>query len=144
MDGASIIQSLTSALGGVDVVEIVRESRACAARSRSPTRRSRSPGPALAQSLPEVFASTSGTASALAGLVVQGLPDDYYQNYERNINAVSKEDLLRVARQYLDPEHLALVVVGDRSRIETGLQATHLAPVVHLDVEGVPLPVGKP
>ncbi|HTE18089.1 MAG TPA: hypothetical protein VK689_06875 [Armatimonadota bacterium] len=72
--------------------------------------------------------------------MVQGLPEDYYQNFERHINAVTREDLLRVARKYLDPEHLAVIVVGDRSKIEAPLGATKIAPLVHLDLEGNPVP----
>ena len=36
----------------------------------------------------------------------QGLPDDYYQQYTKAIAAVTKEDVLRVAKKYVDIDHL--------------------------------------
>ncbi len=45
--------------------------------------------------------------------------------------------MLRVARQYVDLEHLNIVIVGDRASIEEPLKATGLAPIVVLDAYGV-------
>jgi zinc protease len=67
---------------------------------------------------------------------VQGLPDDYYQTYARNVSAVTKEDLARVAKRYIDLDHLAIVIVGNRAEIEAGLKATGIAPITLLDIEG--------
>jgi zinc protease len=90
----------------------------------------------LAQSLPERFASVSGIGDAIGTLWQQGLPDDYYQQYQKAINAVTKADLVRVAKQYIDLEHLSIVIVGDRATIEGPLKATGIAPIVGLDIEG--------
>jgi hypothetical protein len=46
---------------------------------------------------------------------------------------------VRVARQYIDLAHLAIVIVGDRASIEAPLKATGLGRIVVLDVEGNPL-----
>ena len=53
----------------------------------------------LIQGLPQRFASVSAISGAITSLVVQGLPDDFYQTYAKNVSAVTKEDLLRVAKQ---------------------------------------------
>jgi hypothetical protein len=74
-------------------------------------------------------------------LIVQGLPDDYYQNYAKNVGAVTKEDLLRVAKQYIDLNHLAIVIVGDRASVEGPLKATGIAPITVLDIDGNPMSV---
>jgi zinc protease len=94
----------------------------------------------LVQSLPENFSSVGGINASIAQLYVQGLPQDYYQQFARAVNAVTADDVVRVARRYIDPEHLAIVIVGDRSTIEAPLAATNIAPVVHLDVNGNPIP----
>lgn len=91
---------------------------------------------ALAQSLPERFASVSSIGSAIGALWLQGLPDGYYQQYQKAVNAVTKADLVRVAKQYIDLDHLAIVIVGDRATIEGPLKATGIAPIVGLDIEG--------
>lgn len=91
---------------------------------------------ALIQRLPGTFASVSAINGALTALWSQGLPDTYYQNYGKAIAAVTKEDVVRVARQYIDLDHLSIVIVGDRASIETPLKATGIAPVEVLDIEG--------
>ena len=90
----------------------------------------------LAQSLPERFASVSSIGSAIGQLWLQGLPDDYYQHYSAKIGAVTKADMVRAAKEYIDLDHLSIVIVGDRATIEGPLKATGIAPVVVLDIEG--------
>src|SRR5262245_11233645 len=90
----------------------------------------------LIQGLPQRFASVSAISNAVTTLSVQSLPQDYYQNYAKNVSAVTKEDLLRVAKQYIDLNHIAIVIVGDRSAIEAGLKATNIAPIRILDIDG--------
>jgi predicted Zn-dependent peptidase len=92
----------------------------------------------LVQSLPGSFESVAGVNGAIASIYTQGLPEDYYQQFSRAVNAVTKDDVVRVAQKYIDPEHLAIVIVGDRARIEALLAATKIAPVVVLDASGNP------
>jgi zinc protease len=93
----------------------------------------------LAQSLPQMFASVGSIGGAIGTLWMQGLPEDYYQQYARNINAVTKDDMVRVARQYIDLGHLSIVIVGDKATIEGPLKATSIAPIAALDIEGNPV-----
>ncbi|HET6763843.1 MAG TPA: pitrilysin family protein [Longimicrobiaceae bacterium] len=93
----------------------------------------------LIQSLPERFSSTAAVNNTITGLYLDGLPADYYQRFAANVNAVTLDDLTRVARRYIDLQHLAIVVVGDRSKIEAPLRATGVAPIVLLDGNGVPV-----
>jgi len=94
----------------------------------------------LVQSLPANFASVSGVNNSVASIYTQGLPEDYYKQFATAIGAVTKDDVVRVAQKYIDPDHLAIVIVGDRSRIEGPLSATKIAPIVWLDVDGNPIP----
>ncbi len=94
----------------------------------------------LIQGLPQRFASVGAISGAITSLVMQGLPDDFYQTYAKNVSAVTKEDLLRVAKQYIDLNHLAIVIVGDRSAVEGPLKATNIAPITYIDIEGNPVP----
>jgi zinc protease len=90
----------------------------------------------LVQSLPALFASVGGINGAITSLWIQKLPDDYYQQYSKAVRAVTKDDVVRVAKKYIDNDHLAIVIVGDRATIESPLKATQIAPIVLLDVEG--------
>ena len=47
-------------------------------------------------------------------------------------------DVLRVAKTYVDVDHLAIVIVGDRATIEGPLKATGIAPITLLDDFGNP------
>ncbi len=94
---------------------------------------------ALVQRLPGTFASVSSINSAITTLWTQRLPDDYYQQYAKRVAAITKDDVLRVAKQYVTVDNLAIVIVGDRSVIEAPLKATGIAPIVLYDIEGNPL-----
>jgi hypothetical protein len=55
------------------------------------------------------------------------------------VDAVTKEDVMRVARKYIDPDHLEILIVGDRAKIEAPVKATGIAPVVIVDKKGNPM-----
>jgi zinc protease len=93
----------------------------------------------LVQSLPANFASVNGVNGNIASLYTQGLPEDYFQRFSRAVDAVTKDDVVRVAQKYIDPDHLAIVIVGDKSKIEAPLKATNIAPIVVLDATGNPV-----
>ena len=90
----------------------------------------------LVQRLPATFASVSAINGALTGLWLQSLPDNYYQQYTKSVMAITSDDVLRVAKKYIDLDHLAIVIVGDQKAIEQTLRATKIAPIAHLDIEG--------
>ncbi len=93
----------------------------------------------LVQSLPGRFASVQATADAIGTLYTDALPATYYQDYAAKIDAVTRDDLVRVARKYLDLGHLDIVIVGDRSVIEGPLRDTGIAPITVLDADGNPV-----
>ena len=92
----------------------------------------------LIQRLPNQFQSVSSIGSSITSLYLQDLPADYYQTFPKLVNAVTKDDVLRVAKKYIELEHLNIVVVGDRKSIEEALKKTGIAPIVVLDPEGNP------
>lgn len=93
----------------------------------------------LIQGLPARFASVTAISNSINTLAVQGLPDDYYQTFAAKVSAVTKDDLLRVAKQYINMSNLAIVIVGDRAKIESTLKATNIAPITYLDIDGNPV-----
>ncbi|MCC6968399.1 MAG: insulinase family protein [Nitrospira sp.] len=56
--------------------------------------------------------SSAKLANVLAQVEFYNLGLDYFTNYPKAIEKVTKDDVLRVAKQYLNPQHYALVVVG--------------------------------
>ena len=92
----------------------------------------------LIQGLPDRFSTLGGIGQSILSLYLNDLPMDYYQNYPKAISAITKDDVLRVAKKYVDLDHINIVIVGDRKTIEGPLKATGIAPIVILDAEGVP------
>lgn len=67
-------------------------------------------------SFPLRFDSTAKLAQVLAQVEFYGLGLDYFTQYPKWIERVTKDDVQRVAKQYLDPQRYALVVVGDLAK----------------------------
>jgi zinc protease len=70
----------------------------------------------LVGSFPLRFDSTAKLAHVLAQVEFYGLGFEYFSDYPKWIDRVTKEDVQRVARQYLDPKRYALVVVGNLAK----------------------------
>ena len=67
----------------------------------------------LIGSFPLRLDSTAKLAQVLAQVEFYGLGFEYFSQYPKWIERVTKEDVLRVAKQYLSPQRYALVVVGN-------------------------------
>ncbi|MDB4982591.1 MAG: putative Zn-dependent peptidase [Myxococcales bacterium] len=96
----------------------------------------------LIKSFPARFATRAAIANQLAEIAVYGLPARYLADYTKKVAAVTKDDVRRVARKYLLPDRLTIVVVGDATSLRDKLEK--IAPVELRDVEGNPLPSAEP
>ncbi len=66
---------------------------------------------------------TNGQIAARVGEMVRyDLPEDYFDDFAERVADVTVEDVNRVAREYLQPEAFAIVVVGDLAEIESGIR----------------------
>jgi zinc protease len=70
----------------------------------------------LVGSFPLRLDSTAKLAQVLAQVEFYGLGFEYFSDYPKWIERVTKEDVQRVAKQYLDPKRYALVVVGNLAK----------------------------
>jgi zinc protease len=89
----------------------------------------------LIRQYPGGFETVGAISNNLANLVTFGLPDSYFNDFIAKINSVTLNDVNRVAKQYLDPEKMAIVIVGDRKVIEPGLKELGYG-ITILDTEG--------
>lgn len=85
------------------------------------------------------FETPGQIAGALQNIVLYNLPENYYETYLQNINAVTLEDVQRVAKRYLDTSKMAVVVVGDLKLIREGVEKLKLGDIVLCDTDGKPL-----
>ena len=72
-------------------------------------------------------------------IYVNDLPQDYWTRFTNAVNRVTAADIQRVAQKYIDVDHLTILIVGDRAKIEGPVKATGIAPVVVLDRKGNPM-----
>ncbi len=85
------------------------------------------------------FETTAAIAAALAVLVVHGLPEDYYDSYRERVRSMTADQILLAAQNYLHPESLQMVVVGDPLTIRAKLEAMQFGPTTVYDVQGNPI-----
>jgi zinc protease len=72
----------------------------------------------LTLSLPGSWETINAVSGSLAEIVRFGLPDDHFDTYADAIRGVTSEQASAIARQFLDPDRMVGVVVGDRAEIE--------------------------
>jgi len=67
----------------------------------------------------------------------EGLPADFYENYIKNINAVTPDDVMRVANKYFLGDNARILVVGKGSEVIAGLESLKI-PMFYFDKFGNP------
>jgi zinc protease len=73
-------------------------------------------------SLPGQWETGGAVLGSISEIVEFGLPDDYWNNYAAAIRGLTPDQVNKAASDYLQPDDLVLVVVGDRKVIEPGLK----------------------
>ena len=73
----------------------------------------------LTGAYPLRFDGNGQIASIMVGMQMEGLPIDYIATRNDKVNAVTLEDVNRVAAELLDPDGLHFVVVGKPVGLET-------------------------
>jgi zinc protease len=68
---------------------------------------------------------------------VYGLPDTYFNTYVNNILSVSRKQVEAMAKKYIVPEHMVVVIVGDKEKIEAGVEKLKLGKTQMVSVEDV-------
>ena len=79
------------------------------------------------------FDTPSKTLNRLVRYRYYGYPDDFIFQYQKAIGQVTKADVLRVAKQYVDPSKFVIVVTGNPKDFGTPLGSLEL-PVSEIDL----------
>src|SRR5690606_763316 len=81
----------------------------------------------------------STIADFALNILIDDLDEDFYQNYLKNINAVTAEDVMRAANKYFKSENLRIVIAGKGSEVAEGLENIQRngknVPVMYFDKE---------
>jgi len=84
--------------------------------------------------------TTGQVADRLVALHAFGFPIDTVSSELDAIGRVSASDVQAAAGRHLDPAHLTVVVVGDVTRIQPGIEALGLGPI---EVQEIEAPAGR-
>ena len=66
------------------------------------------------------FSNKNNIVNTFAGDLYTGRDDKYWQEYTKNMSAVTTDDVIEVARKYLHPDKLVFLIVGDPEAVEKG------------------------
>jgi zinc protease len=93
----------------------------------------------LSGSFPLTIETPSAIALQVLNAVFFGLDLEELETYRERVNAVSPDDIQRVAREYLKPDRLAIVLVGDASKFASQLAGAGFphferVPITELDL----------
>jgi zinc protease len=76
-----------------------------------------------------------GLIDQLTSVKLFDLPDDYLHTYRDRVNAVTAEDVQRIAQQHVTPDQAAIVIVGDAAEIEDQIK-DYAETIERYDTEG--------
>lgn len=86
--------------------------------------------------LPGSWETNNEVNRAIAEIVRFGYSDQYFQTYADAIKGITLQDVSGAAKTVVHPGKLIWVVVGDRSKIEAGLQELGIGEIYPLDIDG--------
>jgi zinc protease len=88
------------------------------------------------RSLPGDFETVGNETGLMFQLFVYGLPNDYFQKLPAQFEAVTPEAVAKAAQDYIHPENLIVLAVGDRAKIQPDLEKLNLGPIELRDESG--------
>lgn len=88
----------------------------------------------LVDQLPLRIDTTTKVANMVADLRTYGLPDDYWQSFRGQVEAVTAEQAKAAAEKYIQDDSALIVVVGQAAAIKDAL--SNYGPVLVIDAEG--------
>jgi len=88
----------------------------------------------IAGTFAQALESPRTIARFAARIAEYKLDKDYYKNYLKRIDAVTTDDLLRVAKKYMTPQNINIIVVGEAS--EVGEKLARFGTLNYMDKDG--------
>jgi predicted Zn-dependent peptidase len=89
----------------------------------------------VALGFPAEFETTGDMARKLEELVAYGLPDSTFTDFVSAVSRVSGPELQRLAARYIQPDKMAVVVVGDAKVIEGPIRRLNLGQLTFVSID---------
>jgi zinc protease len=90
--------------------------------------------------LPGSFETAGQLAGAYSAIVQYKLPENYYNTFTQTVLSMTPEQANALAARTIVPGKLTWMVVGDMSKVETGVRELNLGEVRKIDADGNPVP----
>jgi len=93
----------------------------------------------LTGSFPLTIETPNAIAMQILNVLFYGLPIDQLQTFRERVNAVTVDDIQRVARAYLRPDRLSIVLVGNAAGFTDQLQGIGFGSFDTIDIQNLDL-----
>ncbi|GAB2875089.1 M16 family metallopeptidase [Microbulbifer echini] len=89
--------------------------------------------------LPGSFETIKAVSSAISGMITYDRPLDYMDSYANTIHNIDLPTIHKMALNTIKPEQFTWVIVGDKRKIEAGISALNIGPIIELNHAGQPI-----
>lgn len=86
--------------------------------------------------LPGRWETNAAVSGSLNEIVKYGLPNDYFNNYDKNFRTLTLEEVQKLGKKMIQPENLTWFVVGDKGKIMNGLKELGFSEIIEIDADG--------
>src|SRR3989442_2503986 len=93
----------------------------------------------LTGSFPLTIETPNAIAMQILNVLFFGLPIEQLQTFRERVNAVTVDDIQRVARLYLRPDRLSVVLVGNAAQFTSQLQGIGFGTFETVDIQNLDL-----
>ncbi len=122
-----------------EVVRLIIDEFARLQRERVGLRELENAKAYMTGSFPLTIETPDQIAMQVLNVVFYGLPREELQNFRDRVNAVTVDDIQRVAQQYLKPDRLSIVLVGNAAAFAPQLHGIGLPQFETVDVDNLDL-----
>jgi predicted Zn-dependent peptidase len=91
----------------------------------------------VALGFPSEFETIGDLAGQLEDLAIFELPDDTFTTFVDRVRQVTADDVQKAATRYIQPDKMAVVVVGDRNVIERPIRTLNLGPLTLVSLDEI-------
>src|SRR5258708_7344595 len=91
--------------------------------------------------LPALFQTTDDTVGTIGELYLFELPPDYYASLPARIQGMTAGEVQGVAKNFLKPDQMKIIAIGDRAAIEPQIQKLNLGAITYRGQDAKPLAV---
>jgi zinc protease len=90
----------------------------------------------LTLQLPGRFETKRAVQSAMGDIVVYGLPENHFQTYAERVRALDLDKINAAAKQIVKPENMIWIVVGDKAKIQKGIDELGFTEMREMNTNG--------